>query len=612
MDVNRIMKKCNILSIISIIAVISLTGCAAQLSKQNATQESAALKKKAMDYFIEGKVAEAKENFDVAITSYMEALQYDPGSEDIALALSRAFVKERKIRSALYFSIMAVKLNPANPKNWRLLQQLEQLDGNTEKAAEALKMYIKVSPETDFRDTIWLAGYYFDLGREKEAKNILKSELKDDKITASEMSEAADLMAQKGYIEDAQSIYLRIVKRDPMDVKAWIDLGELYEKNNQLEEARKTYIMGHEKNPDSPDLMVLIGNLCLYENDWDCAITYFEKTIAAGVTDTKILKTLCALYFYAGRDIDATAMFDKLKSLGDDDSALYFSLGKAMYYLERFDESDGYYRKGFERVDDTIPEDQLMNAFSGYARTLIRLGRNDDAIALIRDRAGSRIKNQTGVKLLEASIYQDMQRYEDAIAIYEWLLASDPENIHYLLMLGQAYTSSEQYDKAEMTLLKVSKINPDNIRYLIQLSLVYDMTGQFKKAEKSLLSVLELEPKNALALNNLAYMYIEHDFKISKAVEMAQRALSLEPRNGAYHDTLGWGYYMKGNYQNAKKYIEEALKWEDVSGQGVIFDHYGDILDKLGMKNEAINAYQKAIELGEDAQKIQPKLDKLY
>ena len=106
-------------------------------------------------------------------------------------------------------------------------------------------------------------------------------------------------------------------------------------------------------------------------------------------------------------------------------------------------------------------------------------------------------------------------------------------------------------------------------------------------------------------------MYIEHDTHISKAIRMVKRSLTIQPRNGAYHDTLGWGYYKKGNYRDAKKHIENALKWEDVSDQGIIYDHYGDVLVKLGMKKEAIKAYRNAIELGEDVIKIQPKLDNL-
>ena len=145
----------------------------------------------------------------------------------------------------------------------------------------------------------------------------------------------------------------------------------------------------------------------------------------------------------------------------------------------------------------------------------------------------------------------------------------------------------------------------------MQLSMLYDTTGEFKKAEEALLKVLKLEPENDLALNNLAYMYIENDKNISRAIDMVKRAIEKKPENGAYHDTLGWGYYKKDQYKKAKKHIENALVWEEINGKGIIYEHYGDILVKLKMKKEAIEAYRKAIESGEDESKIQPKLDKL-
>ena len=181
------------------------------------------------------------------------------------------------------------------------------------------------------------------------------------------------------------------------------------------------------------------------------------------------------------------------------------------------------------------------------------------------------------LKELEASIYVKLEQYDDAISISEWLLASDPENRSNLL----------------------------------RLSLVYDMAGQFEQAEKVLLKLLELSPDDPLALNNLAYMYLENNVNISKAMDMVQHALEAEPENGAYLDTLGWAYYMKGKYKQAKKSIEKALERADKEDKGIIYEHYGDVLIKLGKKKEAIEAYRNAIEFGEDEGKIKLKIDSI-
>ena len=599
-----------LLTVATLMAVAMATGCST-LGVKTATREAAGNKKQAMDLFIEGKVAEAQENYAAAATSYYEALLHDPDSPEITQALARAFIKDGKLLAATIYSRKAVKLNPSNLEGWRMLQQLEQHNGNTAAAAEAMEMYIKLNPESDFFDTLRLAWYYFDLGREKEARSMLISLANQQETTAQEMIEIAGLFKEMGLTNESMSVSKRVVERDPLDVDAWLFLGDVYEQNARFDDALATYKEGLENNPDSDRLMIALGNLSLMMNDWDSVITYFENAIHSGLDNPKVEKVLCAMYFYAGRDSDGDAALARLVEAGEDDAPLYFYLGKAMNYLERYEKAVDYFQKGFSKITDDMQQGEIMTACRGYARALIYLDRPDDALDMVNDVGATFITDRIQIKVLEASIYMDLGRFEDAIAIYEWLLASDPKSVSFLLWLGQAFTSAGEYAKAEATLQKVPAIDKNNLGYLIQLSIVYDMSGQFDKAESALKVIIDREPDSALALNNLAYMYIEHDRNISKAIDMTKRALEIEPNNGAYFDTLGWGYFKQGKYDLARKSIEEALRLEDTPDRGVIYNHYGDVLNKLGMPAEARGAYKKAIDLGEDSELLQRKIEQL-
>ena len=223
------------------IAIVTalLSGCAATVPRMKVPEQVNIDKKKAMDLFIDGKMAEAKEQYGEAIAAYIEALQYDSDSEDIAIALATTLVKSMKIRSAIYYIKLAIKIKPDNPDTWRLLQQLEQHEERIDKAAQALEMYMKLSSDTDFVDVIRLAWYYFELGKAKEAKNLLMSKIKDKNIPSRDMVDAADLLVKKGHTEEALSIYSSMVERDPMDVEAWNLMGRLYAVNGSLNDATK-------------------------------------------------------------------------------------------------------------------------------------------------------------------------------------------------------------------------------------------------------------------------------------------------------------------------------------------------------------------------------------
>ena len=150
-------------------------------------------KKKAMEFFIEGKVAESKDNFSDAATSYLEALNYDTESAEITLSLAGALIRNDKFRTALTYARRAVQLDPENLEAWRMLQWLEQHENNIEEAIEALKMYIKLSPEKDFNNIVKLAYFYFSLEENSKAKEVLFSHIQDKRTPANEMKQATPL-----------------------------------------------------------------------------------------------------------------------------------------------------------------------------------------------------------------------------------------------------------------------------------------------------------------------------------------------------------------------------------------------------------------------------------
>jgi len=567
------------------LAAAMVTGCAATVPGRMKTSPDETEEKQASKLFLEGKMEEAKENWAGAITNYIEAFQYDPDSDEIASAIATLFVREKKNRSAIQYIKIALRIKPNEPKYWRVLQLLEQQEGRFDEATAALKMYMKLNPDYKFQDVIRLSQYYFAMEKPGNAKKLLLGWATLKTTTAQEMYEIAEMLAFNGFSEEAISVYTTLNERDPLDIKGWLFLGDHYEREGRDEEALDTYYQALENNPGSIPVLVTIGNHCLVKNDWACCLSYFEKVYnagrekigEAGIDFNDVISTLCSVYFYNGKDANGLALLDTLKTSGSDDASVYFSLGKAMNYLDRYEEARDYYRTGFQKDISEVGEGPLFRVYIGYSHALVKLGNEDEAVRIIRNEAKNYIKDTNSLKELEASIYIELKRYDDAIALYEWLLASDP----------------------------------GNRGYLIGSSMVYDLAGQFDRAEQALLKILESEPEDPLALNNLAYMYLENDVNISRAYKMVQKALINDPQNGAYLDTLGWAYYKMGSYKKARTEIENALKWADKADKGIIYEHYGDVLVKTDEWEKAREAYRNAIEFGEDEAKILPKLEKL-
>lgn len=126
-----------------------------------------------------------------------------------------------------------------------------------------------------------------------------------------------------------------------------------------------------------------------------------------------------------------------------------------------------------------------------------------------------------------------------------------------------------------------------------QLFNLRDTTGAFTVYEQ----VLGIDADNLMTLNNYAYFLALGDSAIDRAAEMSLKTVTQEPNNGTYLDTYAFILFKKGDYERAKVYQEMAIedtKPEEASAE--LYDHYGDILFKLGQTRLAVDNWRKALE----------------
>jgi Tfp pilus assembly protein PilF len=91
---------------------------------------------------------------------------------------------------------------------------------------------------------------------------------------------------------------------------------------------------------------------------------------------------------------------------------------------------------------------------------------------------------------------------------------------------------------------------------------------------------------------------------------MIQKAVDLDPGNGAYLDSLGWVLYQLDRFDEAQKNLEEAaaLTPEDPTIQ----EHLGDVAAKKGDLPKALDLWKKALTMKPEdgGKKLEEKLRK--
>ena len=117
----------------------------------------------------------------------------------------------------------------------------------------------------------------------------------------------------------------------------------------------------------------------------------------------------------------------------------------------------------------------------------------------------------------------------------------------------------KNFEKAiELYSLVLSKVKKNSSTYadvLYRRGGSYERIGQHENSDADLLLSLEISPGDPYIMNYLAYSWLERNYKIDEAIEMLHRAFDQKKDDPYITDSVGWGYYLIGDYENAEKYI---------------------------------------------------------
>ena len=110
-------------------------------------------------------------------------------------------------------------------------------------------------------------------------------------------------------------------------------------------------------------------------------------------------------------------------------------------------------------------------------------------------------------------------------------------------------------------------------------------------------------------LNYLAYTWVEKKENLDQALDMLKKAVEQRPEDGFIVDSVGWAYYMIGDYVKAVDYLERAVEFEPTDS--TINEHLGDAYWKIGRHEEAKFQWRRALSFEPEQERIVPLQTKL-
>ncbi|MBL4916036.1 tetratricopeptide repeat protein [Tabrizicola sp. DMG-N-6] len=337
--------------------------------------------------------------------------------------------------------------------------------------------------------------------------------------------------------------------------------------------------------------------------------------------------------------------------------------------LERNDEAATVLRDSFAAESDpssaellariesgeTIPYDVARNATEGMAEVFFTLGvalngEASDAYTLLYSRIAAWLRPDHGdAVLMTAGMLENQSQFDLATEVYAGIGTEDAAHIPAEIGRARALGGAGDTDGAIGVLRDLAARYPDvftihlslgdTLRraerwpeateaYTAALDLVEEPVPEpywavfysraitlerqdlWPRAEADFRRALALNPGQPQVLNYLGYSFLDRRENIDEAMRMIEEAVAASPDSGYIVDSLAWGLFVLGRYEEAVEPMERASLLEPVDP--VVTDHLGDVYWAVGRQMEARFQWRRALSFDpeeKDATRIRRKLE---
>ena len=368
-----------------------------------------------------------------------------------------------------------------------------------------------------------------------------------------------------------------------------------------------------------------MGLLSEFTGNNQAAETAYQQALTGGATP-RVLEAYGRMLEHSGRAADATTLYNTHKGEGGFAAVVEPGLARI---------AAGNAAKTAPLVSS--PADGVAEALFGLAASL-----SDDAsadVSVLYLRMALYLRPDFPLaEILLAERFDQLERYDDAIAAYRAVDAASPFRHMAAMGLALDLSRSSHLDAAVLELQKLTAADPKDSEAWIALGDVYragDKNAQAlnaydhavtaigtprardwplffaramvkeklkdaKGSEAEVEAALKLSPNEAQLLNYLGYSWVDRGERLPEALAMLEKARSLRPYDGYIVDSVGWAYFKMGRYDDAAKTLEQAVLL--APGDPTVNEHFGDALWKTGQQIDARFQWNHAIAFGADAE----------
>jgi tetratricopeptide (TPR) repeat protein len=586
-----------------------------------------------------------RDDQDGAIAAYRRAIELDPAAAEIPAELAALYLRQNKVGEARATAEQALKVDPANREGNRVLGTIYAAMSDGAGSRDGAR------PSDDPSQNLVKAIHHLELAIEGlggEADPNVRAALARAYVAHEDFDKAipilSDLVNEQPQWPDGPLLLVEAFNGAgrTRDAIAWLEdrvadnprllptLADFYEREKRWRDAAETYAKAVQQAPRSTQLRTRYASALLNAGGRENAgkaRDVLNQLLGSSGSDARLLYLLSQAERRLGDSKAAEATARRVIAQNSRSPWGYYALAEALEerraYQAVVDELSPIVAqnrgKPPEAFDVTILLPHLGFAYQelgDHAKAIAifeeaqRLSPKEPAIAgylveaniaakkyaaAIQIAKAALADNPDDERLLrlEAQALRHDGKADQGIALLEGALARHSDDPMSYVALAQLYSEAERGAQAVKLLQDAQAKFPADNTVTFELGAVFDKQKRFADAEAAFQQLLQRDPDNAPALNFLGYMLAERGERLDESVTLLRKALTIEPDNGSYLDSLGWAYFKSDKLDLAEDNLKRAA--DQLKTNSVIQDHYGELLFKRGRFDDAIAAWNRAL-----------------
>lgn len=530
-------------------------------------------------YFLEAIRLKQAGDYDAAFDLLQHSLAINPHDASALYEQAQYYLYLKQPARATATIEQAVAADPDNYWYAQALSQLYLQQNEAEKATVLLEdMVQRFSTRIDpLYSLLEIYNQQEDYDRVLDVLNLLEQRMgKNEQLSL----EKFRIYLRKGDNKRAFGEMENLVAEYPQDLRYRVVLGDVYLQNGKKEEAYDIYQQVLAEEPDNAMAMYSLAS-------------YYEETGQDSLYQQQLDSLL--LNRKVTPDIKSNIMRQLIirNEQADGDSLRIITL--------------------FDRIMQQDPDEPDLPML--YAQYLLSKGMNQQSLPVLRRVLDIDPTNTAArMTLLGEAVRQ--KDYKGIVNLCEAGIESNPDMLefYYYLAFGYIQEDNRTDDVLSTCQKALAHVTPESKKEVVSefyaiMGDSYHTKGMTEQAFAAYDSALVYNPDNIVVLNNYAYYLSLERRDLDRAEEMSYRTVKAEPGNATYLDTYAWVLFEKGNYAEARLYIDDAMKNGGGESSGVA-EHCGDIYYMTGDVDGALKYWKQAWDMGIRTDVLKEKIEK--